>query len=104
MGTEEIAIMAATIEVLCPCCGNRMQVDASSGDVLSEDRPAPKPTKSFEDAMSEVRTGTQRREEAFSKAADKQRRLQDVLDKKFEEARKKAKDDKTPPKNIFDLD
>lgn len=100
----EITIMAATLMVLCPCCGNRMTVDAATGDVLAEERPVPKPTKSFEDAMSEVQGGTKRREEAFSKAADKQRRLQDLLDKKFEEARKKAADDKTPPKNIFDLD
>jgi hypothetical protein len=104
MDFRETATMAPTIDVLCPCCGNRMTVDAASGDVLAEDRPAPKPTKSFEDAMTEVQSGSVRREEAFSKAADKQRRLQDLLDKKFEEARKKAADDKSPPKNIFDLE
>ena len=34
MGAGENSIMAATIDVLCPCCGNRMKVDASTGDVL----------------------------------------------------------------------
>lgn len=96
--------MAQMLDVLCPCCGNRMTVDASTGDVLAEERPAPKPTKTFEDAMTEVRSGTQKREEAFSKAAEKTRRLQDLLDKKFEEARKKAGDEPTRPTNIFDLD
>ncbi len=96
--------MSATIDVLCPCCGNRMKVDATSGEVLAEERPAPKPIKSFEQAMTDVNTGAQKREEAFSKAADRTKNLQDLLDKKFEEARKKAKDDKTPPPSIFDLD
>ncbi len=96
--------MSDTIDVLCPCCGNRMTVDAASGEVLAEERPQPKPVKSFEQAMSDVNSGAQKREEAFSKAADRTRNLQDRLDKKFEEARKKAKDDKTPPPSIFDLD
>ncbi len=96
--------MSATIDVLCPCCGNKMRVDAESGEVLSEERPQLKPTKTFEQAMSDVNTGAQKREDAFSKAADRTRNLQDLLDKKFEEARKKAKDEKGPPPSIFDLD
>jgi len=96
--------MSDTVDVLCPCCGNRMKVDAASGEVLAEERPAPKPTKSFEQAMTDVKSGAQKREEAFSKAADRTRNLQDLLDKKFEEARKKAADDTGPPPSIFDLD
>ena len=68
------------------------------------ERPQPKPAKSFEQAMSDVSSGAQKREEAFSKAADRTRNLQDLLDKKFEEARKKAKDEEGPPPSIFDLD
>ena len=96
--------MSDTVDVLCPCCGNKMKVDAASGEVLAEERPAPKPVKSFEQAMTDVKSGAKKREEAFSKAADKTRNLQDLLDKKFEEARKKAADDKGPPPSIFDLD
>ena len=96
--------MSDTVDVLCPCCGNKMKVDAASGEVLAEERPAQKPSKSFEQAMTDVKSGAQKREDAFSKAADRTRNLQDLLDKKFEEARKKAKDEKGPPPNIFDLD
>jgi uncharacterized Zn finger protein (UPF0148 family) len=100
----EMTKMSDTVDVLCPCCGNKMKVDAASGEVLAEERPAPKPSKSFEQAMTDVKSGAQKREEAFSKAADRTRNLQDLLDKKFEEARKKAADDKAPPPSIFDLD
>jgi hypothetical protein len=101
---REATTMSATIDVLCPCCGNKMTVDAASGEILAEERPQPKPTKSFEQAMTDVNTGAQKREEAFSKASDRTRNLQDLLDKKFEEARKKAKDEKGKPPSIFDLD
>ena len=46
--------------------------------------------------------GAGRREEVFSKAFDRQQRLDDVLEKKFEEARKKAEKDKSKPFNPFD--
>jgi hypothetical protein len=100
----EVTTMSATLDVLCPCCGNKMKVDAASGEILAEERPVPKPSKSFEQAMTEVKTGAQKREEAFSKAADRTRNQQDLLDKKFEEARKKAKDEKGRPPSIFDLE
>jgi hypothetical protein len=69
--------------------------------VLSFDAPAQAP-KDFDQAVGEVRSGEQRREDAFSKAFDRTRRLEDVLDKKFQEARKKAAKDPTPPRNPFD--
>ncbi|MBZ5639259.1 MAG: hypothetical protein LAO51_10970 [Acidobacteriia bacterium] len=96
--------MSATLDVLCPCCGNRMKVDAATGEILAEERPVSKPSKSFEQAMTEVNTGAQKREEAFSKAADRTRNQQDLLDRKFEEARKKAADEKGRPPSIFDLE
>lgn len=96
--------MDGPLRVVCPCCGNDMTVDRASGEVLAEQRPVAKPSVSFEDALTEVRAGAQKREEAFSKAADRQRRLEDLLQKKFEEARKKAATDDSKPRNIFDLD
>lgn len=95
--------MEDRIQVLCPCCNNRMVVDVATGEVLSEERPK-KPARSFEDALSDVRAGSEKRENAFSKAFEKTRHLEDVLEKKFEEARKKTKDDSSRPHNPLDLD
>ena len=97
--------MADTVRVTCPCCGNAMVVDGASGEVLSEDRPKTKPAVSFEDAVGEVRAGAQRRQDAFDKAFDRTRRLDDLLDKKFEEAKRKAKENPdAKPTNPFDLE
>jgi hypothetical protein len=104
MTGQEKRTMAEPLNVECPCCGTKLTLDSKTGDVLAEERPKMDPTKSFEQAMNEVRTGGQRREDAFTKAADRTRRLEDLLDKKFEEARKKAADDKTPFRNPLDMD
>lgn len=95
--------MSDPLKVACPCCGARLTVDASSGEVLTSERSRGTP-KSFEQAMGEVRSGNQRREDAFSQAFEKTRNLEDVLEKKFQEARKKAADDTSPPRNPFDAD
>jgi len=96
--------MADRVKVVCPCCSTKLVVEAQSGEILSEERPKVDPEKSFESAMSQVKSGSQRREEAFAKAFDRTKRLDDLLDKKFEEARKKAKDDPEKPLNPMDLD
>lgn len=97
--------MADRIDVECPCCSTRLVVDAATGEILSEQRPKKDATKTFEDAMSRVRSGAGRRDEAFSKAFDRTRKLDDLLEKKFEEARKKAKKDPSAgPRNPFDLE
>ena len=97
--------MADRIEVTCPCCRTLLVVDGESGEILSEERPKHDTNKTFSSAMADVQSGAQRRNDAFSKAFDRTRRHDDLLDKKFEEARKKAeKDPDQKPFNPFDLD
>lgn len=82
--------MADRHEVECPCCGNKLTVDAASGEILAEDRPKVDTEKSFESAMNQVKSGAKKREDAFSKAFDRTKHMDDLLSKKFEEAKKKA--------------
>ncbi len=96
--------MPDTHEVRCPCCGTRLVLDAATGEILSEERPKADSEASFEQAMSEVQAGSKRREEAFAKAFEKTKRLEDLLEKKFAQAKKKAAEDKGPPRTPFDLD
>ncbi len=51
-----------------------------------------------------MRSGESRREEAFSKAFEKTQKLDSLLEKKFEEARKKAKDADPDEKPINPMD
>jgi hypothetical protein len=97
--------MADRFDVVCPCCGTKLVVDAESGEILAEERPKVDPKKSFEKAIDQVRGGAKKREDAFSKAFDRTQNLDDLLGKKFEEAKKKAEKDKDKkPHRPFDLD
>ncbi len=96
--------MSDNVEVFCPCCETRLVVDAATGEILSEERPKVDHSKTFDSALDEVRGGAKRRNDAFSKAFEKTKRLDDLLDQKFEEAKKKAAKDKSKPRNPFDLD
>jgi hypothetical protein len=96
--------MADRITVVCPCCDTSLVVETRSGEILSEERPKKDLTQTFEDAMHHVQGGSKRREEAFEKAFDRTQHQADLLDKKFEEAQKKAKQDKSKPASPVDLD
>ena len=96
--------MKDRFDIVCPCCTTKLVVDKDSGEILSHERPKLDADKTFEDAMNAVRSGSQRREDAFSKAFERTQKLDDLLQKKFEEARKKAGDDESKPTNPMDLD
>lgn len=87
------------VDVTCPCCRTRLVVDTENGEILAQERPEQDVEKTFDAAMKQVHDGAGRREDAFKKALDRNRRLDDVLEKKFEEARKKAEQD--PDKRPF---
>ncbi len=96
--------MSDRVETICPCCSTKLVVDTDSGEILSEERPKADHLKSFDDAMTQVQGSEARRKDAFDKAFDRTQHLDDVLQKKFEEAQKKAAQDKSKPIKPFDLD
>ena len=96
--------MKDKVNVECPCCSTKLVVDVATGEILSEERPKVDHQQTFEKAMSQVQSGSQRREDAFTKAFDRTKNLDGLLDKKFAEAQKKASKDKSKPKNPFDME
>jgi hypothetical protein len=97
--------MADRHELICPCCDTKLTVDAKTGEILAEERPKMDVKKTFDDAMGQVKSGAKRREDAFAKAFDRTQNLDDLLSKKFEEAKKKAdKDESKKPHRPFDFD
>jgi len=97
--------MKEKVDVTCTCCSTVLTVDTETGEVLAEERPKVDHEKTFESALGQVKGGAKKREDAFSKAFDKTQRLDDLLSKKFEEARKKAaKEPGKKPRGPFDMD
>jgi hypothetical protein len=96
--------MSDRIELTCPCCATRLVVDAATGEILAEERPRKDAEHTFDEAMRTVQAGARKREDAFSKAYQRTAQLDDLLNKKFEEARKKAAKEPGKPANPFDAD
>jgi hypothetical protein len=95
-----------TLEVACPDCGAMIRIDASTGGVISH-TPAPR-KRTFEDletAARAMREQDERKESIFRQSVDAERNKADLLEKKFAEALRKAKDaPEGKPLREFDLD
>jgi hypothetical protein len=94
-------------EVACPDCGAMLKIDASTGLVVSH-TPAPR-KRMFEDletAAKAMREHEGRKESIFRQSVDAERNKADLLEKKFAEALRKAKDapQEGKPLRDFDLD
>ena len=95
-----------TFQVPCPDCGAIILVDAGTGVVISH-TPAPR-KRMFEDletAAKAMREHDERKESIFRQSVDAEKNKEDLFDKKFAEALKKAKDAPAgKPLRDFDLD
>jgi ribulose kinase len=94
-------------EVTCPCCSAVLKIDAAARAVIAH-TPAVKP-KTFADmeaAAKAMREQDSRRESIFQQSVEAQKHAADLLEKKFQEAVKRAKEtpDTGKPIRDFDLD
>jgi hypothetical protein len=97
----------AAFDVTCPCCGAVMKVDSASRAVISHTAPVkPKTFNDFEEAAKAMREQEGRKESIFRQSVEAQKHSADVLEKKFQEAMRKAKEtpDSGPQIRDFDLD
>jgi hypothetical protein len=95
-----------TFEVACPDCGAMLVIDAANGLVVSH-TPAPR-KRMFEDletAAQAMREQEERKESIFRQSVEAEKNKEDLFEKRFAEALRKAKDTPdTKPIREFDLD
>ena len=93
-------------EVACPDCGAMLKIDAATGLLVSH-TPAPR-KRMFEDletAAKAMREQDERKESIFRQSIDAEKNKEDLFEKKFAEALRKAKDaPEGKPLRDFDLD
>lgn len=96
----------ADFEVTCPCCGAVMKVDVQTKSIVSHTAPvAPKTFNDFEEAARAMREQEGRKESIFRQSVEAQKHAGDLLEKKFQDALKKAKESPDTPRiRDFDLD
>jgi hypothetical protein len=93
-------------EIACPDCGAMIKVDGATGVVVSH-TPAPR-KRMFEDletAAKAMREYDERKESIFRQSVEAEKNKEDIFEKKFAEALRKAKDaPEGKPLREFDLD
>ena len=98
--------MANLLEVSCPCCNSVLKVDPQTGTVISHKQPEkPKPNEDLNEAIKGLKGQAAKRDDLFNKSFSAHKSATDVLNKKFDELLKQAKEspDSTPPKRDIDL-
>jgi hypothetical protein len=97
---------APPVEVTCPCCHAKLTIDAQLAVVLShEARPKAARDVDINDAARILAEEAQRREDKFRDSWEAEKKKEEVLTRKFEEALKKAKDQPVEkPLRDFDLE
>lgn len=95
-----------TIHVTCPCCGADLTVDPSLAAVLDHKLPQnPKMAAQMKDAAKIVQEEAARRDEKYQQILEAEKSKGKVLDRKFQELLKKAKEEPlTKPLKDIDLD
>ena len=88
-----MAKKSSAFEVTCPCCSAVLKVDADDEVVIGH--TAPPRVKTFndiEEAARAMKEQDTRRDSIFRQSVEAQKHASDVLEKKFQEAVKKAKE------------
>jgi hypothetical protein len=95
--------MPEAVDVACPCCGALLKVDPELGTVVWADQKSKAPAKDFDELVSRVHSQKSVLDEKFARSVQQTRHAKEILEKKFEEAKKRAAaDPASRPPHPFD--
>lgn len=97
----------SNFDVTCPCCGGILKIDVATQGVIAHTAPVkPKTFNDMEEAARAMKEQDNRRDSIFRQSMEAQKNSAELLEKKFQEAVKKAKEtpDTGRPIRDFDLD
>jgi ribulose kinase len=98
---------ATAFEVTCPCCNAVLKVDPETEAVIAHTAAVkPKMFNDIEEAARAMKEQDNRRDSIFRQSVEAQKNASNLLEKKFQEAVRKAKEspDTGKPIRDFDLD
>lgn len=98
--------MSDAFTVVCPCCNAKLTIDRELQAVIAHEAPPPKRTMSdIGAAFDALKSRSAEREERFRREMESQGQKGKLLDRKFQEGLKKAKEspDERPTRPI-DID
>lgn len=93
-----------TFEIACPCCAAVLKVDIASQAIIGHTPPPRHKTfNDFEEAARAMKEQEGRKESLFRQSVEAEKNKADVLEKKFQEAVKRAREAPDEPR-IRDID
>jgi len=104
---RKVAKNPPNFEVTCPCCSALLKIDRATSAVIAHTAAVkPRMFSDMEEAARAMKEQDVRRESIFRQSVEAQKHASELLDKKFQEALKKAKEspDTGKPIRDFDLD
>jgi predicted nucleic acid-binding OB-fold protein len=91
------------LEITCPCCETKLQVDKKTGEVIWEERKA-KPVASLTDMVKGLESQKKEKENLFKKHSENLKERDRVLNEIFKESQKHVDKSGEKPLRDFDLD
>ena len=91
------------LEIICPCCETKLQVDSKTGDVIWEERKV-KPVASLTDMVKGLEHQKKEQQSLFKKHTENLKERDRVLDEIFKESQKHVDKSGEKPLRDFDLD
>jgi hypothetical protein len=93
------------LTVTCPCCQAKLTIDPELKAVIGhEPPPRVRTAEDLGSAFDVLKRKSAEREERFKQQMEAQKDKGRLLDRKFQEGLKKAKDSPDPPRRPFDYD
>ncbi len=101
-----MAKLNSEFEIVCPCCGATLVIDANLKRVVSHSEPEREDKPDLDAAQRILAEEAAKREAAFQQSVQAEKTRGDALSKRFEEALRPAREEPVspPPKRDFDLD
>ena len=97
--------MAEPFVVTCPCCQGKLTIDAELKAVIAhQEAPRQRSTADLGAAFDQLRSRSVEREERFKQQMQAEAQKGKLLDRKFQESLKKAKDSPDPPPRRYDYE
>ena len=91
------------IDITCPCCETKLQIDVKTGEVVCQEKKA-KEFGSLADMVKDLDSQRKENETLFRKQSEIQKDRKRLLDEKFKEAQKHVDRSSNKPLRDFDLD
>ncbi|MGH7391687.1 MAG: hypothetical protein ACREM3_19850 [Candidatus Rokuibacteriota bacterium] len=96
---------AASFVIVCPCCAGKLTIDPELQAVIAHEAPPPKRTMAdLGTALGALDRKAAEREERFRQQMQAEAQKGKLLDRKFQEGLKRAKDDPEAPRRPFDFE